>query len=396
MTPKEINQKETFYPLKVFFCKKCLLVQLVESISPETIYKKYSYFSSHSKGWMQHVKTYANMISKKLNLNSNSYVVEIGSNDGYLLQFFSEKGIPVLGVDPALNIAEEAVSKGIPTLNKFFNKENSKDIIAKNRKADLIICNNILAQVPDLNDFVEGLKILLSPTGVVTLEFHHLLKLINNNQFDTISHERFSYLSFIIVEKLLSSYGLTIYDVEEFPTHGGSLRIYVRHTNDKSKPITYRVNDLKQKEISNGLTKIETYTSFNEKVKETKRKILNLLINIKQKNKLIVGYGAHAEAHTLLNYCGITSDFLEYTVDRNPYKQGKFIAGVHIPILNSENVLKTKPEYILVLPWNIKKEIMRQMEHIELWNGKFIVLIPELKLYNADGSELAFNYINEE
>ena len=345
---------------------------------------------------MQHVKTYANMISKKLNLNSNSYVVEIGSNDGYLLQFFSEKGIPILGVEPALNIAEEAISKGIPTLNKFFNKENSKDIIAKNRKADLIICNNILAQVPDLNDFVKGLKILLSPMGVVTLEFHHLLNLINNNQFDTISHERFSYLSFIIVEKLLSSYGLTIYDVEEFSTHGGSLRIYVRHTNDKSKPITYRVNDLKQKEISNGLTKIETYTSFNEKVKETKRKILHLLINIKQKNKLIVGYGAHAEAHTLLNYCGITSDFLEYTVDRNPYKQGKFIAGVHIPILNSENVLKTKPEYILVLPWNIKKEIMRQMEHIELWNGKFIVLIPELKLYNADGSELAFNYITED
>ena len=217
LTPEEINQKEIFYPLKVFFCKKCLLVQLVESISPETIYKKYSYFSSHSKGWMQHVKTYADMISKKLKLNSNSYVVEIGSNDGYLLQFFSKKGISILGVEPALNIAEEAISKGIPTLNQFFNKEISKDIIAKNRKADLIICNNILAQIPDLNDFVKGLKILLSPTGIVTLEFHHLLNLINNNQFDTISHERFSYLSFIIVENLLSSYGLTIYDVEEFP-----------------------------------------------------------------------------------------------------------------------------------------------------------------------------------
>jgi len=336
------------------------------------------------------------MISQKLNLTSDSFVVEIGSNDGYLLQFFSEKEIPILGIEPAKNVAEDAISKGIPTLIKFFNKKISTDLISNNRKADLIIGNNILAQVPELNEFAEGLKILLHPLGVITLEYHHLLNLINKNQFDTISHERFSYLSFMIVEKLLSSHGLKIFDVEEIPTHGGSLRIYACHTYDKSKTITSRVNELRRKEILNGLTNIKTYILFNEKVKETKRKILSTLIKINQKNKLIVGYGAHAEAHTLLNYCGITPDFLEYTVDRNPYKQGKFIAGVHIPILKPENILKTKPEYVVILPWNIKEEIMKQMKHVSLWKGRFIVLIPEVKLYSADGFELPFNNLDEE
>ena len=280
MTPEEINQKETFYPLKVFFCKKCLLVQLVESISPETIYKKYSYFSSHSKGWLKHVEKYVDMIIRRLDLTSKDFIVEVGSNDGYLLQFFSEKKIPVLGVEPAGNVAKEALSKGIPTLVNFFNSETSKEIVAKNGKADLIIGNNILAQVPDIDGFVESLKNLLAPSGVMTFEFHYLLNLINKNQFDTISHERYSYLSFIVVEKLFLSHELKIFDVEEYLTHGGSLRIYVCHNSDNSKSVIDRVDALKFKEISQGLTKIETYISFDEKVKATKRKILNFFIKI--------------------------------------------------------------------------------------------------------------------
>jgi len=365
-----------------------LLVQLKESVSPEDLFKEYAYFSSSSKGWLKHIKAYVDVIIKKMNLTSKNKVFEIGSNDGYLLKFFSEKSIPVLGVDPAANVAKEAISHGIPTLISFFNEENSKKILASYGQADLIIGNNILAQVPDLNDFIKGLKNLLHPSGIITFEFHHLLNLINNNQFDTISHERFSYLSFFVVEKVLLSHNLTIFDVEEFPTHGGSLRIYVRHTFDRSKLVTSRVDTLKIKEITNGLKKIETYISFEENVKETKRKILGLFIKLKQKNKLVAGYGAHAEAHTLLNYCGITSDFLDFTVDRNLDKQGKFIAGVHIPIYHPEKIFKMKPEYVVILPWNIKQEIMKQMKDIGSWGGNFIVLNPEAKLYSATGVEL--------
>ena len=393
LTDDEINQKENFYPLHVCFCKKCFLVQLIESVPPEKIFRDYAYFSSDSTGWINHVKAYVDVIIKKLNLTPNSKVLEIGSNDGYLLKFFSEKKISVLGIDPAVNAAKKAISNGIPTLITFFNEENSRKILKSYGKADLIICNNILAQVPDLNGFLNGLKILLHPLGIMTFEFHHLLNLIHNNQFDTISHERFSYFSFFVLEKLLLSHNLTIFDVEEFSTHGGSLRIYVRHTADLSKPITKRVNELKLKEVSNGLTKIETYISFEENVKETKRQILNLLIKLKQKKKLIAGYGAHAEAHTLLNYCGVNTDFLDYTVDRNLNKQGKFIAGVHIPIYHPKNILEMKPDYVVILPWNIKKEIMQQMKHIGNWDGKFIVLNPQVKLYYADGSEIQIKNI---
>ena len=396
LSTDEINKKEIFYPLKVVFCSKCLLVQLVDSISPQAIFKEYSYFSSHSNGWLKHVEKYVEMIIGKLNLTSRSFIVEVGSNDGYLLQFFSEKKISTLGVEPATNVAKEALSKRIPTLVKFFNIETSKEIVEENGQADLIIANNILAHVPDLNGFVEGLKNLLNPTGVITLEFHHLLNLINRNQFDTISHERFSYLSFIVVEKLFLSHGLKIFNVEEYPTHGGSLRIYACHKSDISKSITSSVDELKLKEFSQGLTKIETYILFEEKVKETKLKILDFFIKLKQNKKIIVGYGAHAEAHTLLNYCGITTDFLEYTVDRNPYKQEKFLAGVHIPIFNPEKISDLKPEFIVILPWNIKKEIMKQMKHVGKWNGKFIILIPEVKLYNAEGSEIIFNNLQQE
>jgi len=389
LTVEEKYQKETFYPLHVYFCKKCLLVQLRESATPEEIFKNYAYFSSHSKGWLKHIEVYTNKIIKKFNLNSETKIVEIGSNDGYLLQYFLEKKIPVLGIEPAVNVAKEALKKGVPTLITFFNEETSKEILKKNGKADLIIGNNILAQVPDINGFVKGLKNLLKPTGIITIEFHHLLNLVKKNQFDTISHERFFYLSFFIVEKLFSNHRLKIFDVEEFSTHGGSLRIYACHTNDKSKFLTSSVQELKLKEISNGMKKVSTYISYGDKVKETKRDILNLFLNKKQKKKLIVGYGAHAEAHTLLNYCGISTDFLDYTVDRNPYKQGKFIAGVHIPIVNPEIISKSKPDYVVVLPWNIKMEIIKQMNYIKAWNGKFIVLIPEVKVYDSDGSEFS-------
>jgi len=396
LTLDETNEKEIFYPLHVYVCKKCFLVQLVESISSIDLFSDYSYFSSHSKGWLNHIETYSDMIINKLKLSSQSKIVEIGSNDGYLLKFFTEKKIPVLGVESAKNVATEAISKGISTLIEFFNSETVNKIIKKHGKSDLIIGNNILAQIPDIHSFIENLKKLLKPLGTITIEFHHLLNLIKKNQFDTISHERFSYLSFLVVEKLFLSHDLKIYDVEEHPTHGGSLRIYARHKSDTSRIVTSRVKDLKLKEISSGLTKIETYLNFEDKVKEIKIKILHLLIELKEKNKSIAGYGAHSEAHTILNYCGITSDFIDYTVDRNTYKQGKYIAGIHLPILNPKKIYETKPNYVVVLPWNIKKEIMKQMEKIDEWNGKFIVLIPELKIYNSDRTEYSIDNIKME
>jgi SAM-dependent methyltransferase len=333
------------------------------------------------------------MIINKLNLSPDSRVLEIGSNDGYLLQFLKEKQIPVLGVESAKNVAEVAISKDIPTLIEFFNSDTVKKIIQTKGKSDLIIGNNILAQVPDLHLFIKNVKDLLKPLGVITFEFHHLLNLISKKQFDTISHERFSYLSFFVIKKLLASYDLIIYDVEEHSTHGGSLRIYVKHKSDKSKPIRPTVKVMQQKEITNGLKKLETYLDFENNIKKTKRKILRLLIRLKQKNKSIVGYGAHSEAHTILNYCGINLDFIDYTVDRNPFKQGKFIAGIHVPIFNPEKIFQTKPDYLIVLPWNIKGEIMKQMKQIKQWNGKFIVLIPEPTLFQADQSEISVNNI---
>jgi 2-polyprenyl-3-methyl-5-hydroxy-6-metoxy-1,4-benzoquinol methylase len=382
LKPEQLNQIEAFYPLHVYFCENCFLVQLDESVSPQKIFNEYAYFSSSSRGWIKHIETYAEMIVDKLGLGNASQVVEIGSNDGYLLQFFASKGIPVLGVEPAANVAGEAIKKGIPTIVNFFGREISKELIKQDKQADLLIGNNILAQVPDINGFVEGLANLLKPSGVITLEFHHLLNLIDKNQFDTISHERFSYFSFFIVEKILASHGLTVFDVEELSTHGGSLRVYARHSEDVSKDITPNVSKVKKREQAVGLTKTEKYLMFSEKVKETKRSILDLLIKLRRNRKSIVGYGAHAEAHTLLNYCCITSDFLEYTVDRNPDKQGKFIAGVHIPIFHPDKIEETKPDYVVVLPWNIKGEIMNQLSYISRWGGRFILLIPETKMYN--------------
>ena len=389
ITEDQLNQMEPFYQLRVYVCESCFLVQLEDSLDPEEIYRNYEYFSSHSKGWMKHAESYADMIINKLGLNESSQVVEVGSNDGYLLQFFAQKKIPVLGIEPAMNVAEAAIGKKIPTIVKFFGKQTSVELSDKNKQADLIICNNIIAQVPNLNDFVAGLKTLLKPSGVITIEFHYLAKLIDNSQFDTISHERFSYFSFLVIEKVLASHGLTIYDVERLSTHGGSLRIYARHTENLSIPVTIRPKQMRESEESNGFTRIEKYLSFAKKVKETKRDILYFLINAKRRKKSIVGYGAHAEAHTLLNYCGIGSDFLDYTVDRNPAKQGKFLAGIHLPIFHPDKICETEPDYVMILPWSIKEEIMNQMSCIGKWGGRFMVPIPRVTLYNADGTKIS-------
>jgi 2-polyprenyl-3-methyl-5-hydroxy-6-metoxy-1,4-benzoquinol methylase len=379
---EQLNEMEPFYPLHVYVCENCLLVQLQEYISPENIFSDYAYFSSYSDSWLQHAKNYTEMAVKRFNLNKQSQVVEIASNDGYLLQYFVANGIPVLGIEPAANIAEVAMQKGIPTIVKFFGEETAKEQVAKAKQADLLIGNNVLAHVPDLNDFVKGMKILLKPQGVITMEFPHLMRLMEENQFDTIYHEHFSYFSFINVDRVFNAHGLTIFDVEELPTHGGSLRIFARHTEDDSKLISQQVKKLKAKEEAAGFTRLDHYFSFGEQVKNTKQKLLSFLIEAKQNGKSIVGYGAPGKGNTLLNYCGIRTDFLDYTVDRSPYKQGQFLPGTHIPIFHPEKIQETKPDYVLILPWNLKEEIMRQMADIRDWGGQFVVPIPEVKLYS--------------
>lgn len=357
-------------------------------MAPEEIFSEYAYFSSYSEAWLKHVKNYVEMITDKLELNEKSQVVEVASNDGYLLQYFAQRRIPVLGVEPAANVAKVAIRRGIPTIVKFFGLETASELAAKKKHADLLIGNNVLAQVPDLNGFVESIKILLKTLGVITMEFPHLMRLMDRNQFDTIYHEHFSYFSFLTVEKVFAAHGLTIFDVEELPTHGGSLRIYARHTEDKSKPVTLHVDELKAKEEAEGFTNLEKYFSFAEKVKETKRNLLDFLVNLKRNKKSIVGYGAPGKGNTLLNYCGIRSDFLDYTVDRNPYKQGKFLPGTHIPIFHPDKIKETRPNHVLILPWNIKEEIMDQMSYIGKWDGRFVVPIPEVRVYTASGTEV--------
>jgi hypothetical protein len=316
----------------------------------------------------------------RFGINAKNFVVELASNDGYLLQYFVQKGVPVLGVEPAANVAKSAIEKGVPTLVKFFGEKLAREMVDEEKQADLLIGNNVLAQVPDLNDFVKGMKILLKAGGIVTMEFPHLMKLIEENQFDTIYHEHFSYFSFIAVEKIFAFHGLKIFDVEELPTHGGSLRIYACHGEDNTKATGARVTELREREVAGGLTSLNYYFSFGEKVKETKRKLLEFLIEVKQEGKSVCGYGAPGKGNTLLNYCGIRTDFLDYTVDRNPYKQGKFTPGTHIPIFSPDKIRETRPDYLFILPWNFKEEIMKQMSYIRDWGGKFIVPIPEVTI----------------
>ena len=379
---EHLNHMEAFYPLHVYVCETCFLVQLDEFVSPDNIFSEYAYFSSFSDSWLQHAKNYTDMIVERLNLDENSHVIELASNDGYLLQNFVKKGIPVLGIDPAANIAKAAIEKGVPTLVRFFGREVARELAADNKQADLLLGNNVLAHVPDINDFVGGMKILLKPDGVITMEFPHLMRLMEENQFDTIYHEHFSYLSFISVEKVFAAHELTLFDVEELPTHGGSLRIYARHAADSTKPISARVVELKEREERAGFADLKTYTSFTEQVENTKRKLLEFLIKTKGQGKSIAGYGAPGKGNTLLNYCGIRTDFLDYTVDRNPYKQGKFLPGTHIPIYHPDKIKETKPDYVLILPWNFKDEIMQQIAYIRDWGGQFVVPIPEVKVYS--------------
>jgi hypothetical protein len=355
---------------------------LEEYVSPEHIFTEYAYFSSYAVSWLQHAQNYTRLMVERFNLNQDSFVVEVASNDGYLLQYFVQKNISVLGVEPAKNIAKVAVEKGVPTLTEFFGKILAQQIRDESGQADLIVGNNVLAQVPDINDFVGGLKILLKPAGVITIEFPHLMRMMEENQFDTIYHEHFSYFSFITAEKIFSAHGITLFDVEELPTHGGSLRIYGRHTENEGLPVAGRALEMRDREIKAGFTNMQHYSMFGEQVKETKRKLLEFLIEAKRQGKSIAGYGAPGKGNTLLNYCGIRTDFLDYTVDRNPYKHGKFLPGTHIPIYPPEKIQETKPDYIFILPWNFKDEIMSQMAGVRQWGGQFVVPIPEVKVYS--------------
>jgi hypothetical protein len=336
------------------------------------------YFSSYSDSWLTHVKNYTQDMIKCFGLNSSTQIIEIASNDGYLLQYFKDKNIPVLGIEPAVNVAEAACKKGIPTRMQFFGTETARELIEEGIQADLLIGNNVIAHVPDLNDFVSGLKIILKPHGVITIEFPHLLRLMLGNQFDTIYHEHFSYFSFITIKRIFETHGLALFDVEELPTHGGSLRIYGCHIENNSRTISENVRKLIYLETDMGLTALAAYNSFAERVRETKRELLDFLISMKREGKNIVGYGAPAKGNTLLNYCGIRQDFLDYTVDRSPYKQGHYLPGTHIPVFPPDKLRETKPDYVLILPWNIKKEIMAQVGYIREWGGKFVVPIPEL------------------
>ena len=380
LTSAQLHQMEPFYPLRIYVCSDCLLVQAEEFESPDSIFGDYAYFASYSDTWLRHAKTYADMAIQRFRLNRNSLVVEIASNDGYLLQYFGALGIPVLGLEPAANVADAALTKGIPTMVRFFGEDTARDLVAQGMTADLLVGNNVLAHVPKLNDFVQGMKIVLKADGVITMEFPHLERLVQENQFDTIYHEHFSYFSFMVVEKIFATHGLTLFDVEELPTHGGSLRIYGRHTEDTSKPVGQRVINLRQREKDAGFASLQSYLSFAEKVKTAKYKLLNFLIKAKGEQKVIVGYGAPAKGNTLLNYCGIRSDFIDYTVDRSPHKQGHFLPGTHIPIHHPDKVKETKPDYLLILPWNLKDEVMEQMRYIRDWGGRFLVPIPEVQV----------------
>ncbi|MBI5099500.1 MAG: class I SAM-dependent methyltransferase [Nitrospirae bacterium] len=377
---EQLKKMEPFYPLHTYVCGNCYLVQLPEFESPEHIFSDYAYFSSYSDSWLKHARDYTDMMIRRFRFDSQSRVIEIASNDGYLLQYFKEKQVPVLGIEPAGNVAEAALAKQIPTIVKFFGTKTAKELTAESRHADLLIGNNVLAHVPDLNDFVSGLKILLKPQGIITMEFPHLMRLIDENQFDTIYHEHFSYFSFITVNKVFASHGLKIFDVDELPTHGGSLRIYACHEENASRPVDGRALNLIDKEERSGFRDMKFYLTFGEKVKETKRAVLDFMIRDKRHGKSIAAYGAPAKGNTLLNYCGIRTDFIDYTVDRSPHKQGLFLPGVHIPIYGPDKINETRPDYLVILPWNLKDEIMEQMSHIRDWGGKFVVLIPEVQV----------------
>lgn len=371
---------EPTFPLRVHVCDNCLLVQLQEFQNPEAIFKDYAYFSSYSESWLEHARNYTKYMIERFGYGSESQIIEIASNDGYLLQYFKEEGIPVLGIEPAENVAAVARAAGIETMTKFFGVKTAGQLSGDGIYADLLLGNNVLAHVPDINDFVAGMKTVLKPDGVITMEFPHLLRLMEGNQFDTIYHEHFSYFSLIAVEKIFSKHGLLLFDVEELQTHGGSLRIFACHANDKSKTAGERVGELREVEKNKGLEDIRTYISFQNKVNEAKRNILDFLIRAKRDGKKIAGYGAPAKGNTLLNFCGIRTDFIDFTVDRNPNKQGHFLPGTRIPVYPPEKIDEARPDYLVILPWNIMHEVMEQMGRVREWGCKFVILIPKVEV----------------
>lgn len=378
---EQLNQMEPFYPLHAYVCDSCLLVQLESFETPDQIFNdRYAYFSSYSDSWLAHAKAYAENMATRFGLNPDSQVVEIASNDGYLLQYFVQKKIPVLGVEPAGNVASAAREKGVQTLEAFFGEDTATTLRNEGKSADLLLGNNVLAHVPDLNDFVAGLKILLKPRGVITMEFPHLLQLMQKNQFDTIYHEHFSYFSFATAEKVFAAHDLTLFDVDELSTHGGSLRVYARHAQEETQPVADTVNALRTQETQAGLDRLEGYLGFAEQVRETKRQLLEFLIGAKRDGKRIVGYGAPAKGNTLLNYCGIRTDFIDYTVDRSPHKQGVYLPGTHIPVRHPDEIARTQPDYIFILPWNLKEEIIEQLAYVREWGAKFVLPIPQVEV----------------
>jgi 2-polyprenyl-3-methyl-5-hydroxy-6-metoxy-1,4-benzoquinol methylase len=377
----DFHRGEVYYPLHVYVCENCFLVQLEEYESAENIFTDYAYFSSYSDSWLKHSETYCNKMASRFGLNENSFVVEVASNDGYLLQYFVRQGVPVLGIEPAANVAKVAVERGVPSLVRFFGTELAKELAADGRCADLVLGNNVLAQVPDLNDFVEGLKIALKPEGVLTLEFPHLLKLMELNEFDTIYHEHFSYFSMLTTVRIMGAHGLKVFDVDELKSHGGSLRVYACRAECDAHPLQSSVAKVLTDEKKAGLDSPEGYEGFARQVRETKLALIEFLLTAAKQGKSVAGYGAPGKSATLLQYCGIGKDLIEYTVDRSPYKQGRFLPGNHIPIFHPDRIRETRPDYLVILPWNLKDEIMEQLWFIREWGGRFVVPVPIVTIY---------------
>ncbi len=377
---ERVNAMEPFYPLHAKICEGCLLVQLEEFVSGEDIFSEYAYFSSYSDSWVAHARAYVEMAIERFGLGADSLVMEVASNDGYLLRHLVERGIPALGIEPAANVAAVAQELGIDTLVRFFGRDCARDLVAAGKRADLIAANNVMAHVPDLNDFVAGFEILLADDGVVTVEVPHLLRLVEENQFDTIYHEHFQYFSCLTAQKVFAHHGLELFDVEELKSHGGSLRLYGQRKATGRRPVGERVRELTARERELGFDTLEGHLAFTAQVEETKWSLLEFLIAKRREGKRIAGYGAPGKGNTLLNYCGIRTDLLDYTVDRNPYKQGQFLPGTHIPILHPDVLEQDRPDYILILPWNLKHEIVAQLEFAREWGARFIVPIPKVEV----------------
>jgi len=374
--PEKLNKGQMCYPLHAYVCSNCFLVQVGEYVSPEEIYEDYYYFSSYSNSWLRHASEYVDLMTDRYAIGRESFVVEIASNDGYLLQYFQEKDIPILGVEPSANVAHDSVKRGIPTEEVFFGEEIAGELKQRYRPADLILGNNVLAHVPDINDFIKGLDVLLDEGGIMTFEFPHLMQLVENNQFDTIYHEHFFYYSLWAVNAIFKKHGMKIFDVQELDTHGGSIRIFVTRTSNNEYDIGPNVERILSDEIDRGYLDLEFYGSFDRKVRETKRALLKLLIDLKEEGKTIAGYGAPGKGNTLLNFCGIGRDFIDFTVDRNPNKHGYYLPGTLIPIYHPDMIKESKPDYIFILPWNLKDEIIEQLGYVSEWGGKFIIPIP--------------------